>query len=162
MKLLYINLFFIVFVFNMIFNFAYSMSGNAKLITTSRFARRSLSTSTDTLNKTPTTIKPIQSGIVKTGAFISQLPEIYPGDIYFKKALKKAREIKLDTSIKNLRNANRKLGAQFLDGLMKGLTVPITNVLHLYNKELKHIHPYEVNYTFYYSYCIFTAKICLH
>ena len=143
----------------MIFNFAYSMSGNAKLI---RFARRSLSTA-GTINKTPsTTIKPIQSGIIKTGAFISQLPEIYPGDIYFKKALKKAREIKLDTSIKNLRNANRKLGAQFLDGLMKGLTVPITNVLHLYNKELKHIHPYEVNYTFYYSYCFFTAKICLH
>ena len=146
----------------MIFNFAYSMSGNAKLITTSRFARRSLSTGTGTLNKTPsTTIKPMQSGIVKTGAFISQLPEIYPGDIYFKKALKKAREIKLDTSIKNLRNANRKLGAQFLDGLMKGLTVPITNVLHLYNKELKHIHPYEVNYRLYYSfYCLFTPEIC--
>lgn len=89
-------------------------------------------------------IKQFSTGIQKTGVFISQLPEVYPSEIYFKKAMKKTREIKIDPTIKNLRNANRKLGAEVLDGLMKALTVPITNLLNIYKKEMKALHPYEV------------------
>ena len=82
--------------------------------------------------------------IKKTGAFISQLPEIYPADVYFKKALKKTREIKIDSTMKNIRNANRKHAAQVMDGLMKALTMPITNLLGIYKKQMKELHPYEV------------------
>lgn len=85
-----------------------------------------------------------QPAIQKTGVFISQLPEVYPSEIYFKKAMKKTREIKIDPTIKNLRNANRKLGAQVLDGLMKALTMPITKILNIYKKEMRELHPYEV------------------
>lgn len=86
-----------------------------------------------------------QAAIQKTGVFIGQLPEVYPSEIYFKKALKKTREIKIDPTIKNLRNANRKLSAQILDGLMKALTMPITNLLNIYKKEMRELHPYEVS-----------------
>lgn len=86
---------------------------------------------------------PTQS-IQKTGGFFQQLPEIYPSDVYFKKALKKTREIKIDGTIKNIRNANRKHAAQVMDGLMKALTVPITKVLGIYKKDVRSLHPYEV------------------
>lgn len=84
------------------------------------------------------------TAVQKTGDFFQQLPEIYPSDFYFKKALKQARTIKIDSSIKNVRNANRKHAAQVMDGLMKALTVPITNVLNIYKKDIKRLHPYEV------------------
>jgi hypothetical protein len=87
---------------------------------------------------------PVTPAVQKTGIFIHQLPEIYPSDVYFKKAIKKAREVKIDPTIKNLRNANRKHCAIVLDTLMKALTVPITNVLNIYKKQMKSLHPYEV------------------
>jgi hypothetical protein len=89
---------------------------------------------------------PKAAPIQKTGAFISQLPEVYPADIYFKKALKKTREIKIDPTIKNGRNANRKLAAQVMDALMKALTMPVTKVLDIYKKDMKNLHPYEVGF----------------
>ena len=48
-----------------------------------------------------------QLQIKKTGAFVSKLPEVYPSPIHFKRAMRKTREIKIDSNIKNLRNANR-------------------------------------------------------
>jgi len=45
--------------------------------------------------------------VKKTGAFVSKLPEIYPSPIHFKRAMRRTREIKIDSNIKNLRNANR-------------------------------------------------------
>ncbi len=87
---------------------------------------------------------PVVPTILKTGTFIHQLPEIYPSDVYFKKAIKKTREVKIDPTIKNLRNANRKHCAIVLDTLMKALTMPITNVLNIHKNEMKQLHPYEV------------------
>lgn len=103
-----------------------------KSATTSPVLRRQFST-------------PVLSSIKKTGTFIHQLPEVYPSDVHFKKAIKKAREIKIDPTIKNLRNANRKHCAIVLDTLMKALTVPITHVLDIYKKDMKQLHPYEVS-----------------
>lgn len=45
--------------------------------------------------------------VKKTGAFVSKLPEVYPSSIHFKRAMRRTREIKIDSNIKNLRNANR-------------------------------------------------------
>jgi hypothetical protein len=45
--------------------------------------------------------------VKKTGAFVSKLPEVYPSPIHFKRAMRRTREIKIDSNIKNLRNANR-------------------------------------------------------
>ena len=87
---------------------------------------------------------PVVPTILKTGTFIHQLPEIYPSDVYFKKAIKKTREVKIDPTIKNLRNANRKHCAIVLDTLMKALTMPITHVLNIHKNEMKQLHPYEV------------------
>eukprot|EP01032_Pedospumella_encystans_P018675 gene18675-21251_t len=87
---------------------------------------------------------PVVPTILKTGTFIHQLPEIYPSDVYFKKAIKKTREVKIDPTIKNLRNANRKHCAIVLDTLMKALTMPITHVLNIHKNEMKQLHPYEL------------------
>lgn len=89
---------------------------------------------------------PVVPTILKTGTFIHQLPEIYPSDVYFKKAVKKTRDVKIDPTIKNLRNANRKHCAIVLDTLMKALTMPITHVLNIHKNEMKQLHPYEVQY----------------
>jgi hypothetical protein len=80
----------------------------------------------------------------KTGSFVNLLPEIYPAPVHYRKALKKTREIKIDPKIKNLRNANRKLSAQILDALMQGLTKPITQVLKVYQQQIKQLHPFEL------------------
>jgi hypothetical protein len=105
-----------------------------------------------TLSRPLNTATPIEASqtapvprIQKTGGFFQQLPEIYPSDVYFKKAWKQTRELKVDKSIKNVRNANRKHAAQVMDSLMKALTAPITNVLKIYNKDIKALHPYEVS-----------------
>lgn len=84
------------------------------------------------------------TNIEKTGTFMKQLPEIYAADIYFKRAMKTTRDIKLDPEIKNIRNAHRKQAAMVMDALMKGLTVPLTQVIDTYKKGLKSMHPYEV------------------
>lgn len=51
--------------------------------------------------------------------------------------------IKPDANIKNLRNQQRKFAAQTMDALMKGLTVPISNILDSYKKTFRELHPYE-------------------
>ena len=52
-------------------------------------------------------------------------------------------QVKMDYSIKNVRNAHRKFAAVSLDALMKGLTVPLTNILDSYKRTLRTLHPYE-------------------
>lgn len=112
-----------------------------KTISIQKFRTISMNTIQKSTNKFNTNINPII--IKKTGSFISQLPEVYPGPVHYKRAVRKIREIKIDDSIKNLRNANRKLGAEVLDNLMKYLTIPITNTLKVYKTQLKKLHPFE-------------------
>ena len=77
-----------------------------------------------------------------TGIFKS-LPNIATGPNHFKKALRSLKTIRGDADIKNLRNRQRKLTATSLDALMKGLTIPITNILNAYSTMLHDLHPYE-------------------
>lgn len=79
----------------------------------------------------------------KTGAFKRCLPDIFPAETHFKRALRTLKDVRKDTSIKNLRNQQRKLAAQTFDKLMKSLTVPITVILNAYKKTLRELHPYE-------------------
>ena len=58
-------------------------------------------------NNNNNTDKQQQQLVKKTGAFVSKLPEVYPSPIHFKRAMRRTREIKIDSNIKNLRNANR-------------------------------------------------------
>lgn len=79
-----------------------------------------------------------------TGAFKSRLPNINLPLKHYTRAQKLAwKEVKLDYTIKNVRNSNRKFAAQSLDSLMKGLTVPITAILNSYKQTLRTLHPYE-------------------
>lgn len=80
----------------------------------------------------------------KTGGFFRALPDIHPAKIHYSRALKDLRKIRFDGSIKNAKNAQRKLSAQSLDTIMKSLTVPITGYMHVYKNRLKELHPYEV------------------
>ena len=82
-----------------------------------------------------------------SGTFFRSLPNVYPGPIHYKRALKAQKAIKLDPNIKNIRNANRKFAAQSLDALMKSLTIPITQLLNAYKTNIRKLHPYEVNST---------------
>lgn len=52
--------------------------------------------------------------------------------------------IKADYSVKNIRNQERKLTAQSMDALMKGLTVPISEILNAYTTTFRNLHPFEV------------------
>jgi len=79
----------------------------------------------------------------ETGAFKLYLPDIYPSKTHYKRALKKLKEVKIDSTIKNIRNQNRKFTAQSLDTLMKALTVPITESVTAYEEILKKLHPFE-------------------
>eukprot|EP01039_Chlorochromonas_danica_P003145 gene3145-3444_t len=79
----------------------------------------------------------------KTGAFIQLWPEVQPGNVHFKRAWRRTKEIKIDSTIKNVRNAQRKYSAQWIDALMKGLTVPLTEVLNLYKRNFMDLHPFE-------------------
>jgi len=81
-----------------------------------------------------------------SGTFFRSLPNVYPGPIHYKRALKAQKAIKLDPNIKNIRNANRKFAAQSLDSMMKSLTVPITQLLNAYKTNIRKLHPYEVKY----------------
>jgi len=69
---------------------------------------KSTPTSNSNSNNNINTDKQQQQLLVKkTGAFVSKLPEVYPSPIHFKRAMRRTREIKIDSNIKNLRNANR-------------------------------------------------------
>lgn len=82
----------------------------------------------------------------KTGMYIRNWPEVYPAPTHFKRALRSLKHVSVDTSIKNIRNKERKYAAQQLDTLMKALTVPITQLITLYQFGFRTLHPFEVNY----------------
>jgi hypothetical protein len=97
------------------------------------------------------------SAVRKTGAF-KKMPEAVVSETHYQKAVKKIKIIRLDGSIKNVRNASRKFSAESIDALMKYLTVPISDLLNAYKNILFKLHPFEVNNTnnngifFYYNY----------
>jgi hypothetical protein len=84
--------------------------------------------------------------MTKTGAFKNILTEIHAGPTLYKLALKSLSHVKADETIKNVRNKHRKLSAQSLDAVMKGLTVPITRTLESYDIIFRRIHPYEASW----------------
>jgi hypothetical protein len=79
----------------------------------------------------------------KVGSFIRNLPQVHPADVHYNKAVKVLKRVKLDSNIKNLKNAHCKLAAQSMDELMKSLTVPLTQLLAVHRQANKQ-HPYEV------------------
>ena len=83
------------------------------------------------------------SQITVTGSFKRELPDVFIGSTHFRRALKSLKEVKPDMNIKNHRNRRRKYAAQTLDSLMKGLTVPLTNILKSYKYTMNNLHPYE-------------------
>lgn len=78
-----------------------------------------------------------------TGAFKSMLPDVHIGTAHYKRALRSLGDIIPDKNIENLRNRNRKYAAQSLDTLMKGLIVPLTNIIKAYSVTMKSLHPFE-------------------
>lgn len=80
-----------------------------------------------------------------TGAFKTNLPDTFPSQTHYKRALRALKLIKADYSVKNIRNQERKLTAQSMDALMKGLTVPISEILNAYTTTFRNLHPFEVN-----------------
>lgn len=79
----------------------------------------------------------LDTGIFKT------LPVIFTGPTHFKRATRALKQIRVDNTMKNMRNRNRKYTAESIDAVMKGLTKPITNALDSYNNMLSDLHPYE-------------------
>ena len=79
-----------------------------------------------------------------TGAFKTNLPDTFPSQTHYKRALRALKLIKADYSVKNIRNQERKLTAQSMDALMKGLTVPISEILNAYTTTFRNLHPFEV------------------
>jgi hypothetical protein len=75
------------------------------------------------------------------------MPEAVVSETHYQKALKKIKIIRIDGSIKNVRNASRKFSAESIDALMKYLTVPISDLLDAYKNILFKLHPFEVNNT---------------
>lgn len=78
-----------------------------------------------------------------TGAFRKRFPHLNSPEIHFKKAEIAMKKIKVDNTIKNVRNARRKHAAQSLDALMKALTVPISRSIDAYRKTIFDLHPFE-------------------
>jgi nucleolar GTP-binding protein len=78
-----------------------------------------------------------------TGAFKKRLPHVFVSKTHFKRAYRNLKDIKQDRDIKNYRNRKRKFAAQSMDALMKGLTVPLTEILNTYKSTMRSLHPYE-------------------
>eukprot|EP00596_Hydrurales_sp_CCMP1899_P005323 CAMPEP_0119043496 /NCGR_PEP_ID=MMETSP1177-20130426/22762_1 /TAXON_ID=2985 /ORGANISM="Ochromonas sp, Strain CCMP1899" /LENGTH=421 /DNA_ID=CAMNT_0007011733 /DNA_START=130 /DNA_END=1395 /DNA_ORIENTATION=- len=78
-----------------------------------------------------------------TGAFKTELPDTFASQTHYKRALKGLSQVKADYSVKNLRNQERKLTAQSMDALMKGLTKPISEILNAYKTTFRNLHPFE-------------------
>lgn len=78
-----------------------------------------------------------------TGAFKKRLPELFEAPTHFKRALRQLKVIKVDGSIKNPRNQQRKLSAQTLDRLGQQLTIPLTECLESYKRVIRDLHPFE-------------------
>lgn len=95
------------------------------------------------LSKGAVALPDIKLSRVQTGAFKNGLPDVFIGSTHFRRGLKSLQGITPDERINNLRDRNRKYSAQSLDALMKGLTVPLTDLLLSYKKTLKSLHPFE-------------------
>jgi hypothetical protein len=80
---------------------------------------------------------------LKTGSFKTWLT-VEGLETYFKRGWKNLIPVKIDMKIKNQRNAQRKFRAQQMDALMKGLSKPMTEILNLYSRAFRDLHPYEV------------------
>lgn len=78
-----------------------------------------------------------------TGAFKTRLPDLFEGPTHYKRALKQLKIIKVDHTIKNVRNQQRKLCAQTLDRLGQQLTIPLTACLDSYKQIFRDVHPFE-------------------
>ena len=95
--------------------------------------------------RSTTALKAVKAPKSKTtGAFKTNLPDTFPSQTHYKRALRALKLIKADYSVKNIRNQERKLTAQSMDALMKGLTVPISEILNAYSTTFRNLHPFEV------------------
>lgn len=95
--------------------------------------------------RSETALKAVKAPKSKTtGAFKTKLPDTYPSQTHYKRALKGLSQIKADYAVKNIRNQERKLTAQSMDALMKGLTKPISEILTAYTTTFRNLHPFEV------------------
>ena len=74
---------------------------------------------------------------------LRQLPRVYPADEILNRAINEALRLKEDTSIKNSRQRARKWGAERLQLLSKGLTMPTGEILKGYDRVLKTLSPFE-------------------
>ena len=98
--------------------------------------------------RTDTALMAVKAAKSKTtGAFKTNLPDTFPSQTHYKRALRALKLIKADYSVKNIRNQERKLTAQSMDALMKGLTVPISEILTAYTTTFRNLHPFEVGST---------------
>jgi hypothetical protein len=89
--------------------------------------------------------RPVPSSTQRsTNSFKKQLPEIFDSQIYFKKGLKSASRLKFDESISNKLMQQRKYSIVYVNNLMDGLTVPLTQILAAYRKCFSKLHPFEV------------------
>ena len=80
----------------------------------------------------------------KTGAFKTDLPDVFVASTHFKRAQRGLKGLKgPDMQIKNQRERQRRYCASTLDLLMKGCTVPITTILKSYKRTLRYLHPFE-------------------
>jgi nucleolar GTP-binding protein len=80
---------------------------------------------------------------VDTGAFKTNLPDVFVGQTHYRRALRSLVDVVPDRTMKNIRDKNRKYAAQSLDTLMKALTGPLTETLLAYKKTMKSLHPFE-------------------
>ncbi len=96
------------------------------------------------LNAPSQAIRVYDKTVTKTGSFAHNWPTVHEPIIHYKRAYRATQNlVHADMKNKNERNRQRKYTAQFIDTLMKQLSVPITHLLDLYTKELKNLHPYE-------------------
>jgi hypothetical protein len=101
-----------------------SMSSKSWTATTFNFQRsRALETSRfalfSTIKKVPSTHMQSTTTPRLTGVFVHEWPTVYASSAHFKRAWKVTKEVKIDTTAKNIRTIQRKYSAQWIDALMK-------------------------------------------
>jgi nucleolar GTP-binding protein len=95
-------------------------------------------------SSTPLERKRVSDSLDKTGAFKTELPDVFVSSTHFRRAQRGLKEMKgPDMGIKNQRERHRRYSATTLDALMKGLTMPITAILKSYERTLRNLHPFE-------------------
>lgn len=88
-------------------------------------------------------IKKGAENLRKTGAFKTELPDVFIASTHFRRAQRGLKEVKIDNTIKNQRDRNRRFSAQTMDAIMKGLSKPITQSLNSYKNVFRTLHPFE-------------------